>query len=73
MQDWSDGNVRPEERISAEECRTRLTFKSMRGCLLDRRRQWFRNLERTEVPTLAKVEFSRLAVASRKTTKENIK
>ena len=34
-------NVRPEDRIYAEELETRLILKSMRECLQDRRLQWF--------------------------------
>ena len=41
-------NARSEDRISAEEFRTRLKFKSMRECLHDRRLQWFSHLERME-------------------------
>ena len=41
-------NVRPKERISAIELRTRLKLKSMRQCLLDRRLQSFGHLEKME-------------------------
>lgn len=37
--------VKPEGRISEKELRTRLTFKSMREWLQDRKLQWFDNLE----------------------------
>ena len=41
-------NVRPEDRISAEELRTRVKLKSMRECLQGRRLQWFCHLETVE-------------------------
>ena len=40
--------IRPEDRISAEELRTRLKLKSMRECLQNRRLQWFGHLETIE-------------------------
>ena len=40
--------VRPENRISAEELRTRLKLKSMSKCLQDRRLQWLVHLEKME-------------------------
>ena len=41
-------NVRPEDRIAAEELRTWLNLKSMRECLQDRTLQLFGHLERIE-------------------------
>ena len=44
-------NIRPEDRISAEELRTRLKMKSMRECLQNKILQWFSYLERIEEST----------------------
>ena len=43
VQGWLDGrlSVRPEDRISAEELRTRLKLRSMREYLQDKGLQWF--------------------------------
>ena len=41
-------DVRPDDRISAEELRTRLKLKNTRECLQDRRLHWFSHLERME-------------------------
>ena len=46
-------NVKPDDKIPAEEFRTRLKLKSMRECLHDRRPQWFGHLERIEECTLS--------------------
>ena len=41
-------NGRPDDRISAEELRTRLKLKNMREYLWDRKLQWFGHLESME-------------------------
>ena len=41
-------NIRPEDRISAEEFSTTLKLKRMRECFQERRLQWFGHLERME-------------------------
>lgn len=41
-------NIRPENRLSAEDLRSGLKPKSLRQCLLDRRPQWFGHLEKME-------------------------
>ena len=41
-------NIRPEEKLSAEELKTEFKLNSMRDCLLDRRLQWFGYTERME-------------------------
>ena len=41
-------NVRPEDRISAEELRTRLKLMGTKECLEDRRLHWFGHIEITE-------------------------
>ena len=41
-------NVRPEDRIFAEECRTLLKLKSMRECLQNKRLHWSGHLEEIE-------------------------
>ena len=41
-------NVRLDDKISAEELRTRLKLKSMSKCVQDRRLEWFGHLERME-------------------------
>ena len=56
-------NVLSEDRISAEELRTRLKLKSMRECLQDRRLQWLCYLEGMKESAL-NVEPSRLPVVS---------
>ena len=38
-------NIRAEDKVSAEELRTRLTLKSTKECLPDRGLQWFGHLE----------------------------
>ena len=42
-------NVKSEDKISAEELRTRMKLKSMKECLQDRRLQWFVHIERMEM------------------------
>lgn len=44
-------NVRPDDRISAEELGTRLKLNSMKKCLQDKRLQWFGHLESMEENT----------------------
>ena len=44
-------NVRIEDRISAEELVIRLNLKNWRGCVQDRRLQWFNYLKRMEEST----------------------
>ena len=41
-------NIRPEDRISAEERRTGLKLKSMRECLQHKKLKWFDHLVRKE-------------------------
>ena len=41
-------NVKPEDRTSTEELKTRLKLKSVRELLQDRKLQWFGHLERME-------------------------
>ena len=39
-------HVMPDDRIAAEELRTRLKLKSLKNCLQDGRLQWFGHLKR---------------------------
>ena len=55
-------SIRPEERISAEELKTRLKIGSMRYCLLNRRLQWFGHIERMEESVWSSKYTSRLLV-----------
>ena len=41
-------NVRSEDRISAENLRTRPKMNGMNKCLQDRKLQWFGHIERME-------------------------
>lgn len=41
-------NVRPEDRISAENLRSRPKMNGMNKCLQDRKLQWFGHMERME-------------------------
>ena len=41
-------NVKPEDRISAENLRTRPKMNGMNKCLQDRKLQWFGHIERME-------------------------
>ena len=41
-------NIRPEDKISAEELKTRIKLKSMRECLQDKRPKWLGHFERME-------------------------
>ena len=41
-------NIRPEDRTLEEELRSRLKFKSMKECVLDRRLHWLGHLDRLE-------------------------
>ena len=45
MVEWKS-NVRPENRISVENLRSKLKWSSVRECVQDRRLQWFRPIER---------------------------
>ena len=57
-------NVRPEDKISAVELRSKLKLNSIQECLQDRRLQWFGHLEGIEenMCSNANVEPSRLVI-----------
>ena len=64
--------VRLEDRIFAEELRTRLKLKSMMESLHDRRLQWFGYLRKIRVFGPVNVQRSRLAVVPQRSTMENM-
>ena len=41
-------NVKPEDRIRAEQIRTRIKLKSEKECLRNNKMQWYRHIERIE-------------------------
>ena len=58
-------SVRPEDRISAKELKTRLKLNDMMKCMQDGILQWFGHLERMEDNAWSsKREPSRLVVVS---------
>ena len=61
-------NVRPEEKISAVEIRSKLKLNSIHECLQDRRLQWFGLLEWIE----ENVEPSRLVIIFSEITWEDM-
>ena len=61
MVEWKF-NVRPEDRISVENLRSKLKWSSVEECVQDRRLQWFGPVER--MLGLVTVEPSRLVVVS---------
>ena len=64
MVGWID-NVRPDNKISAEELQIRLKLMAVKQYLQDRRLQWFGHLEIWKrVPGLVNVEPSELLIVS---------